>query len=66
MILKANEVKEATSEELIQALVYTGIKIAYDGGKASKALYVSEKRVVKELSERFNLNAVKLMGLLSK
>ncbi len=66
MILKASEVKEATSEQLIHALVMTGVTTAHNGGRMSQALVASEKRIVKELCERFNLDEAKLTELLNQ
>ena len=66
MVLKASEVKESTNEELIHALVMSGVKTAHNGGRMSQALVASEKRIVKELSERLNLDEDKLNELLSQ
>ena len=66
MILKASEVKEATSEELIQALVYSGVATANNGGRMSQAMVVSENRIIKELSKRFDLDEAKLTELLNQ
>lgn len=55
-----------SNEELISVLVKLGVKITNNGGHVTQVISTSEKRVVKELSMRFNLDEAKLNDLLNQ
>lgn len=63
---KVSEIKAMTSEELISALVNTSVRIAHQNGRPTKIQLQDEKRIVAELSTRFNLDEEALTEKLSK
>lgn len=63
---KVSEIKAMTGEELISALIYNSVRIAHQNGRPTKIQLQDEKRIVAELSARFNLDEATLTEKLSK
>ena len=60
------EIKKMSNEHLISNLDLINVKKKKKQSNPTKAQVTSEKRIVKELSERFNLDEEKLTELLNQ